>query len=95
MDPTLLPFVKDWGPASVLTFIVLLIVMGRLIPRRTMNDRLADRDKIISMQEETITNLASALKTGKSATAAQIESAKTVEQMVRALPTVDTSEGET
>lgn len=95
MDPSILPFVKDWGPTSLLTFVVALIVLGRLVSAKVLESRLADRDKIIEYQQKTIDNLTKVVDSLRSTSTVSIESAKTVEQMVRSLPSVVTTEGET
>lgn len=83
----------SWGPPSLLAMFILAVLTSRLVPRKVMEDRLADADKMIALLEKTNENLRSALRTRENATEAQIESARTVEQIVRALP-LATSESE-
>lgn len=37
--------VGDWGPAGLLALYIIATLTGRLIPRRTLNDVIHDRDE--------------------------------------------------
>lgn len=84
----------NWGPSSLLAMFILAILTSRLVPRKVLEDRLADADKMIALQAKTIDNLTKALRTREESTEATIESAKTVERVILALPGVASSESE-
>lgn len=84
----------NWGPTSLLAVFVLAILTSRLVPRKVMEDRLADADKMVALQEKTIENLRAALAMRTTSDEAQIESAKTVQQIVLSLPSIAHEESE-
>lgn len=42
------------GPWGIVTIVVLCIIIGLLIPRWTHNQRIKDKNEIITLQKETI-----------------------------------------
>jgi hypothetical protein len=84
--------VGSYGPTGLLAIVIVAILTGKLVPKQTMEDRLAEADKRQAILEDTIKNLRETVSLRESANQVQIESAKTVEQIVKALPTSTSSE---
>lgn len=86
--------VGNYGPTGILAIVVLAILTGKLVPKQTMEDRIAEADKRQLILEDTIKNLRETVALRESTSRVQIESAKTVEQIVKALPASTSSEVE-
>lgn len=70
------------GPSGLLTILVLLILLGRLVPRRTMEDVLHDRDEWRAAHRISETARAEAARQVEEL----LEHAKTTDELLRALP---------
>jgi hypothetical protein len=79
-------YIPQWGPTTLLAFVVLAIILGRLVPKQTMDDRLAEADKRQAVLEKVIENQQKTIELQDQAARAGVESAKTVKQPVESLP---------
>lgn len=84
--------IPQWGPTTLLAFVVLAIILGRLVPKQTMDDRLAEADKRQAVLEKVIENLQRTIELKDASMRAGVESAKTVKQLVESLPQPPASE---
>ena len=84
--------IGGYGPTGLIAIVILAILTGKLVPKQTMDDRLAEADKRQAILEDTIKNLRETVALRESTNKVQIESARTVEQIVKALPAVPSSE---
>ena len=84
--------IGSWGPTTLLAFVILAIITGRLVPKQTMDDRLAEADKRQAVLEKVIENQQKTIDLKETSSQAGLESAKTVKQLVEALPQPSASE---
>lgn len=86
-------YIQSWGPTTLLSFVFLAIVKGWLVPKQTMDDRIAEADKRQAVLEKVIENQQKTIELKESSSRAGLESAKTVKQLVESLPQPADSEG--
>jgi len=79
-------YIGSWGPTTLLAFVILAIITGRLVPKQTMDDRLAEADKRQVVLEKVIENQQRTIELKDASMRAGVESAKTVKQLVESLP---------
>jgi hypothetical protein len=84
--------IQGWGPTTLLAFVFLSIVTGRLVPKQTMDDRLSEADKRQVVLEKVIENQQKTIELKDEAMRAGVESAKTVKQLVESLPQPEAAE---
>lgn len=84
--------IGSWGPTTLLAFVILAIVTGRLVPKQTMDDRLSEADKRQAVLEKVIENQQRTIELKDASMRAGVESAKTVKQLVESLPQPEASE---
>lgn len=85
-------YIGSWGPTTLLAFVILAIITGRLVPKQTMDDRLTEADKRQAVLEKVIENQQKTIELQETSSRAGIESAKTVKQLVESLPQPTASE---
>jgi hypothetical protein len=85
-------YITGWGPTTLLTFVFVAIVTGRLVPKQTMDDRLAEADKRQLVLEKVIDNQQKTIELKDASMRAGVESAKTVKQLVESLPQPEATE---
>lgn len=85
-------YITGWGPTTLLSFVIVAIILGRLVPKQTMDDRLAEADKRQAVLEKVIENLQKTIELKDASMRAGVESAKTVKQLVESLPQPASSE---
>lgn len=83
----LLPFVNQWGPVGALTFVVLLIVTGRLVPKSTAERWASDARTERDIWERVAVQAQERLDLKDGVVGAQLEAARVTAKMVRALQT--------
>jgi hypothetical protein len=88
-------YIGSWGPTTLLAFVILAIVTGRLVPKQTMDDRLTEADKRQAVLEKVIENQQRTIELKDASMRAGVESAKTVKQLVESLPQPAASEDKT
>jgi hypothetical protein len=82
LDPSILPFVKDWGPTSLLTLLIVLIMLGRLVPRRTMDTQIEAERQKTEIWKEVAETRRQELEVRTQVAPAQLEAAKIVEKVM-------------
>ena len=74
------------GLAIFLLFLViLLIIMGKLVPKRTMDDRVKDKTDIIVVQQDAIDKFGPILNEIKETQREQLEYAKTTDHALHSI----------
>ena len=81
----ILPYLKDLGPTTLLAFTILAIVTGKLVPKSTHDQVIAEKDVQIKILERVADNYRETLERKDGLIPAQLESAQTVEKLALAL----------
>ena len=95
LDPSILPFVKDWGPTSLLALVVLMIFMGRLLPKRTVDTQIEAERQKTEIWKEVAETRRQELEVRNQVAPVQLEAARIVEKVMLALKTQASSEEKT
>lgn len=86
MEPTaILPFIGSWTPETLLAFVMFALIKGWLIPRATHDKVVVEKDKQIAIWEAVAVKYKASLELKDGVVPAQLESAKTTEQLILAL----------
>jgi len=81
--------VENYGLSGLFIFIVLAVVMliitGKLVPKRTMDDRVKDKTDIIVVQQDAIDKFGPILNEIKETQREQLEYAKTTDHALHSI----------
>lgn len=80
-----LPLLTGGGPTALLALTILAIVTGRLVPKSTHDQVIAEKDVQIRILERVADNYRQTLEKKDGLIPAQLESAQTVEKLALAL----------
>lgn len=82
---SLLPFIGTWSPWTILSFVVLAIVRGWLVPRSVLEDRLKDAYAQRDIWKEVADGKQQLLDRKDGIIPAQVETAKTLEHLISSI----------
>lgn len=92
MDPSILPFVKDWGPTTLLALAVVLLFTGRLVSKRTMDAQIESERQKTDIWKDVAETRRHELEVRSQVAPVQLEAARIVERVMLELRAQASSE---